>query len=169
VLYADNDQVAVAHSRAILTGDTGAAVVEADLREPREILSSETVRGLIDFAQPVGLLLNMVLHFIDDPEDPWQIVATLRDALAPGSYLVLGHLTDENRPAVAHAAEKVYNRGVATNIHARPRADILRFFDGFDLVDPGLVYIPRWRPDSPADVPDDGSRSWALVGVGCRR
>ena len=169
VLYVDNDQVAVAHSRAILTGHTGAAVVEADLREPREILSSETVRGLIDFAQPVGLLLNMVLHFIDDPEDPWQIVATLRDALAPGSYLVLGHLTDENRPTVTHAAEKVYNRGVATNIHARPRADILRFFDGFGLVDPGLVYIPRWRPDPPADVPEDGSRSWALVGVGCRR
>jgi hypothetical protein len=82
---------------------------------------------------------------------------------------VLGHLTDENRPKVAHAAEKVYNRGVATNIHLRPRADILRFFDGFDLVDPGLVYIPHWRPDSPADAPDDASRSWALVGVGCRR
>jgi SAM-dependent methyltransferase len=169
VVYADNDKVAVAHSKAILAGNTDAAVMEADLREPEEILSSELVRGLIDFAQPVGLLLNMVLHFIDDPEDPWRIVATLRDALAPGSYLVLGHLTDENKPTVAHAAEKVYNRSVATNIHVRPRADILAFFDGFDLVDPGLVYIPHWRPDSPADVPDDGSRSWALVGVARRR
>jgi SAM-dependent methyltransferase len=166
VVYADNDQVAVAHSRAILAGNPAAAVVEADLREPRQILSSDTVRGLIDFAQPVALLLNMVLHFIDDPEDPWQIVATLRDALAPGSYLVLGHLTDENKPRMAHAAEKVYNRSVATNIHVRSRADILRFFDGFDLVDPGLVYIPEWRPDSPADAPVDPGRSWALVGVG---
>ena len=169
VVYADNDQVAVAHSRAILTGSSDAAIIEADLRKPREILSSAAVRGLIDFTQPTGLLLNMVLHFIDAADDPWHIVATLRDALAPGSYLVLGHLTDENRPAVAHAAEKVYNRSVTTNIHLRSRTDIRRFFDGFDLVDPGLVYIPHWRPDSPADVPDDGSRSWALVGVGCRR
>jgi S-adenosyl methyltransferase len=169
VVYADNDQVAVAHSRAILTGSSDAAVIEADLRKPREILSSAAVRGLIDFTQPTGLLLNMVLHFIDDADDPWQIVATLRDAIAPGSYLVLGHLTDENMPKVAHAAEKVYNRSVTTNIHLRSRADILCFFDGFDLVDPGLVYIPHWRPDSPADVPDDGSRSWALVGVGRRR
>ena len=168
VVYADSDEVAVAHSRAILTGNSDAVVIEADLREPRKILSSDTVRRLIDFAQPTGLLLNMVLHFIDDPEDPWQIVATLRDALAPGSYLVLGHLTDENKPTVAHAAEKVCNRSVTTNIHVRPRADILRFFDGFDLVDPGLVYIPHWRPDSPAEVPDDPSRSWALVGVGRR-
>ncbi|MGA8456446.1 MAG: SAM-dependent methyltransferase, partial [Streptosporangiaceae bacterium] len=66
-------------------------------------------------------------------------------------------------------AEKVYNRGVATNVHLRSRAAILRFLDGFDPVDPGLVYIPHWRPDSPADVPDDASRSWALVGVGWRR
>jgi SAM-dependent methyltransferase len=169
VVYADNDQVAVAHSRAILADSADATVIEADAREPGKILSSATVRELIDFTQPVGLLLNMVLHFIDDPEDPWRIVATLRDALAPGSYLVVGHLTDENKPTVAHAAEKVYNRSVATNIHVRPRADILAFFDGFDLVDPGLVYIPHWRPDSPADVPADASRSWALVGVGCLR
>jgi SAM-dependent methyltransferase len=166
VVYVDNDRVAVAHSKAILAGSTDAGVMEADLRDPVQILASETVRELIDVTQPVGLLLNMVLHFIDDPEDPWRIVATLRDALAPGSYLVLGHLTDENKPTVAHAAEKVYNRSVATNIHVRSRADILAFFDGFDLVDPGLVYIPHWRPDSPADVPGDGSRSWALVGVG---
>ena len=169
VVYADNDQVAVAHSMAILTEHPDTAVVEADLRKPREILSNGTVTGLIDFTQPTGLLLNMVLHFIDDTEDPWQIVATLRDAIAPGSYLVLGHLTDENMPKVAHAAEKVYNRSVATNIHVRSRPAILRFFDGFDLVDPGLVYIPQWRPDSPADVLDDASRYWALVGVGRRR
>jgi hypothetical protein len=166
VVYADVDQVAVAHSRAILAGNASAAVIEADLREPQEILSNDTVRRLIDFGQPTGLLLNMVLHFTDDSENPWQLVAALREALVPGSYLVLGHLTDENRPTVAHAAEKVYNRSVATNVHVRSRADILRFFDGFDLVDPGLVYIPQWRPDPPAEVPDDPKRSWALVGVG---
>jgi SAM-dependent methyltransferase len=166
VVYADIDQVAVAHSRAILAGNLSAAVIEADLREPQKILLNDTVRGLIDFGLPAAVLLNLVVHFIDDAEDPWQVVATLRDALAPGSYLVLGHGTNESKPTVARAAEKVYNRSVTTNIHMRSRADILRFFDGFELVDPGLVYIPEWRPESPADVPDDPSNFWVLVGVG---
>jgi SAM-dependent methyltransferase len=169
VVYADIDEVAVAHSRAILTGNPAAAVIEADLREPRKTLLNDTVRGLIDFTQPTGLLLNLVVHFIADAEDPWQIVATFRDALAPGSYLVLAHATDEARPTVAQAAEKVYNRSVTTSIHMRSRADILRFFDGFDLVDPGLVYIPAWRPDAPENVPDDPSKFWVLVGVGRKR
>jgi SAM-dependent methyltransferase len=166
VAYVDIDEVAVAHSRAILTGNPSTGVIQADLREPQEILASDTVRGLIDFSQPTGLLLNLVVHFIGDADDPWQIVATLRDALAPGSYLVLGHGTNEAKPTVAQAAEKVYNRSITTSIHVRSRADILRFFDGFDLVDPGLVYIPEWRPDSPDDVPEDPSKIWILVGVG---
>jgi SAM-dependent methyltransferase len=166
VVYADIDKVAVAHSRAILTGNPAAAVIEADLRDPEKILASDTVRSLINFAEPAGLLLNCVLHFISDAEDPWQIVATLREALAPGSYLVLAHGTSEARPAVAQAAEKVYNRSVTTSIHMRSRSDVLRFFDGFDLADPGLVYIPQWRPDAPGDVPQDPSKFWVLVGVG---
>jgi S-adenosyl methyltransferase len=166
VVYTDIDDVAVAHSRAILTGNPDAAVIEADLREPRKILENETVRSLIDFAQPAGLLLSMVLPFVADAENPLQIMATLRDALAPGSYLVLGHWTNESKPTVARATEKVYNGSVATNVRVRPRADIQRFFDGFDLVDPGLVYIPEWRPDSPEDIPEDPSKFWGLVGVG---
>ena len=166
VVYADLDPVAVAHSKAILAGNQDAAIIEADLREPQKILSHHAVGRLIDFSQPTALLLVMVLHFIADADDPRRIVATLRDALAPGSYLVLGHATDESKPAVAQALEKVYNRSVATQGHARSRAEILQFFDGFDLVDPGLVYMPQWRPDSPADLPDDPSQFWALVGVG---
>jgi SAM-dependent methyltransferase len=166
IFYADVDPVAVAHSKAILTGNPGAVVIEADLREPREILQNAAARGLIDFGRPVGLLLVAVLHFIDDPEEPWQIVATLRDALAPGSYLAICHGTSEGTPVGLRAAEKVYNRSVATSVHVRPRADILAFFDGFDLVDPGLVYIPEWRPDAPQDVPEDPGTFWGLVGVG---
>jgi hypothetical protein len=79
IVYADVDPVAVAHSRALLDGSQGAAVIEADLREPAEILRNATVRGMIDFAQPVGLLLVAVLHFLADADDPWRIVATLRD------------------------------------------------------------------------------------------
>jgi hypothetical protein len=166
VAYVDIDQVAVAHSKAMLAGNQNATVVEADLHEPEQILSHPAVGKLIDFRKPTALLLVMVLHFIADAEDPWRIVAGLRDALAPGSYLVLGHLTTESKPDLAQAAEKVYNRSVSTDIHMRSRGDILRFFDGFGLVDPGLVYIPQWRPDSPDDVPADPGKFWCLVGVG---
>jgi hypothetical protein len=169
VAYADIDPVAIAHSRAILAGCQNATVIDADLREPERILAHPGIRPLIDLGQPAGLLLVAVLHFIADAEDPWRIVATLRDALAPGSYLVLCHATDESRPAAAQATEKVYNRTVTTNIHMRSRAEILRFFDGFELVDPGLVYVSQWRPDSPADVPSDPGQLWGLVGVGRKR
>lgn len=165
VVYADVDPVAIAHSRAILAGNQNAAIIEADLREPEKLLAPHAAGRLIDFTQPTGLLLVAVLHFISDAEDPWRIVATLRDALAPGSYLVLCHATNESKPTVAQAAEKVYNRSVATQAHTRSRAEIRRFFDGLDLVDPGLVYIPEWRPDSPSDVPGDPSKFWGLVGV----
>jgi hypothetical protein len=166
IVYADVDPVAVAHSKAILDGNKGAAVIEADLREPLAILQNAAVRDMIDFDRPVGLLLVAVLHFIGDSEEPWRLVATLRDALAPGSYLAICHGTSEGAPAALRAAETVYNRSVATSVRVRPRADILAFFDGFDLVDPGLVHIPEWRPDSPEDVPEDPSKFLGLVGVG---
>jgi SAM-dependent methyltransferase len=166
VVYADIDPIAVAHSKAILAGDASAASIEADLREPEKILTHHTVGPLIDFGQPTALLLVSVLPFIADAEDPWRIVATLRDALAPGSYLVLCHPTGDSKPGVAQAFEKVYNRSVTTSGHVRSRADISRFFDGFSLVDPGLVFMPQWRPDSPADVPGDPSQFYGLAGVG---
>jgi hypothetical protein len=166
VAYVDTDSVAIAHSKAILRGNPSASIIEADLRQPEKILSHPTTQELIDFSQPVGLLLVAVLHFISDAEDPWRIVATLRDALPARSYLVLCHGTDEGKPDVAQAAEKVYNRGASAELHMRPRPDIMRFFDGFDLVDPGLVPIPRWRPDSPADAPSPPGTFWGgLVGV----
>jgi SAM-dependent methyltransferase len=165
VVYGDIDPVAIAHSRAILAGHPGAVIIDADLRDPARILAHPDLRRLIDVSQPVGLLLMVVLHFIADAEDPWQVVATLRDALAPGSYLVLGHATDEGKPEVARATETVYNRSVATQLQLRSREQILPFFDGFGLLEPGLVYVPLWRPDSPADVPEDPSVFQTLVGV----
>jgi SAM-dependent methyltransferase len=166
VAYVDVDPVVVAHSKAILAGNQNATVVQADLREPEEILGDQAVGRLVDLSEPAGLLLVAVLHVIGDADDPWRIVARLRDALAPGSYLVLCHATSEGRPAVAQAVEKVYTRSVPAQGRIRSRAEILRFFDGFDLLDPGLVYMPQWRPDSLADVPADPSKLWALVGVG---
>ncbi len=166
VAYVDIDPVAIAHSKVILAGNACAAIVDADLREPEKVLAHDTVGRLIDLSRPAGLILLVVLHFIADAEDPWQIVATLRDALAPGSYLVLGHATDEGtRPAVAQATETAYNRSVATQIHLRSRTKILRMFDGFELVEPGLAYASMWRPDSAADVPGDLAEYGTLVGV----
>jgi SAM-dependent methyltransferase len=166
VVYVDVDPVAIAHSKTILAGRENAAIVNADLRDPERILGHPSTRRLIDFSQPVGLLLVAVLHFIADADNPRHVVATLRDALAPGSYLVLCHGTDEAKPAVAQATEKVYNRSVAAHATLRSRAEIRRFFDGFELVEPGLAYLSEWRPDSPADVPSEPGRHWGLVGVG---
>jgi S-adenosyl methyltransferase len=166
VVYVDIDPVAIAHSKAILAGNPDATIVDADLREPEKILAHEDVRRLIDFSQPVALLLMVVLHFLTDAEDPWRVVATLRDALAPGSYLVLGHGTGDGSPAAVGAARKVYNRSVATQVQLRSHAEILRFFDGFELVEPGVVYVPLWRPDSPEDVPSDPAKFWCQIGVG---
>jgi len=166
VMYADIDPVAIAHSKAILAGNPDAAIVHADLREPEKILADGDVQRLIDFSQPVALLLMVVLHFLTDAEDPWRVVATLRDSLAPGSYLILGHGTDDGSPAKVRPASEMYNRSVATQVKLRSHAEILRFFDGFELADPGLVYVPLWRPDSPADVPEDPARFWCQAGVG---
>src|SRR6185312_9179125 len=170
VVYVDVDPVAIAHSTALLAGKGNAVIVEGDVREPEKILADDRVSGLIDFSQPAGLLLVAVLHFITDAENPARIVATLRDALAPGSYLVLSHGTTEDRPTVARAAEKVYDQAVAAPLRMRSRAELLPLFEGFELIEPGLVPIPHWRPE-PGD-PDaaDTGRFWGgLAGVAQKR
>ncbi len=110
-----------------------------------------------------------MLHFIPDEDEPWQLVATLADAMAPGSYLVLCHGTSDGTPKTARAVKDVYDRSVTTPLNLRCRAGILRFFDGFDLVEPGLVFIPQWRPEPLGDVPKDASSYGNLVGVARKR
>ncbi len=166
VVYADVDEVAVAHSRLLLENNPDTGVIQADVREPERILTAPETQLLIDFSQPAGLLLVSVLHFLDDADDPWAVMAHLRDALAPGSFLVLSHATGEAKPDVAAAANTVYMNKVAARGDYRSRAGILRLFDGFTLVEPGLVYVSQWRPDEAADPSDDGSRLWLLGGVG---
>jgi hypothetical protein len=165
VVYVDVDPVAIAHSRAMLAGNADATIIEADLRGPEKILADPVTSHMIDLSQPVALLLVAVLHFIGDSEDPWQIVATLGGALAPGSYLVLSHGTSEGMPGAAQAAAKVYNRSVSGHLHMRSREAIARFFDGFELVPPGLVSIPQWQPGPPSGGPAPGRFWGGLVGV----
>jgi hypothetical protein len=167
VLYADVDDVAVAHSKLILDGNANAAVIQGDLRDPASILADPETQLLLDFTRPVALLLVAVLHFIGDADDPGQIVATLRDALPSGSYLVVSHACSDPRPDFLSTFETVYRSKVAAaRGRARTAPEIARFFDGFTLIDPGLVWLPQWRPDHPQDVPDHPEEYWFLAGVG---
>jgi hypothetical protein len=155
VVYVDNDAMVVTHSRALLAGDNTLAV-QADLREPGATLGHPEVRELIDFDQPIALLLVAILHFLPDDQDPLGIVARFREALPAGSYLAISHGTRDvpARPDMSAEAmsemgarvERLYQQTTAS-IVTRSRAQVERFFDGFELVDPGLVEIQRWRPD----------------------
>lgn len=145
VVYVDNDPIVHVHANALLAGDNTTAIL-ADLREPEAILGAPQVRGMIDFDEPLAVLLVAVLHFIRDEEDPAGIVAQLRDAIAPGSYLVLSHGTGDLDLELSAEATRVYERAAAPLV-LRSLAEIARLFDGFELVDPGLVQLSLWRPD----------------------
>ncbi|WP_116210680.1 SAM-dependent methyltransferase [Streptomyces olivoreticuli] len=161
VVYVDHDPVAVAHSRAVLAGNERAAIASADLRAPRDILDGEEVGRLLDLRRPVALLLVAVLHFMEDREDPWGAVAELRDALAPGSLLILTHATTDSGPIKPEEGERVEGvyRGVGSPLLMRSHAEVARFFDGFEMVEPGLVPMPMWRPEAPAKGPGGGAGS----------
>lgn len=165
VAYVDIDPVAVAHSRALLGGVPNAGVVQADLRDPRAILSHPDVNKLLDLDEPVAVMLVAVLHFLPDSDDPAGIVATLRDALAPGSYVTISHGCGDSRPDDGVEVARLYQR-TANPVTPRSRGRIHAMFDGFDLVDPGLVWATQWHPESPEDVGDAPERISVLVGVG---
>ena len=168
VVYVDSDPVAVAHSRAILAGDEHTAVVHADLREPETILEDPTVRATLDLDQPVAVLMVAVLHFVGDHDDPFGAVARIRDRLASGSHLVLSHASAEGRPEAAARHRELYSR-TPTPMTMRSRDEIARFFDGFDLIDPGLVWLPLWRPEDPSAAAEQPERTTGFAGVGrCR-
>ncbi len=165
VVYVDIDPVAVAHSTAILAGNERVAVLHADVREPQKILSDPQLLGLLDLSEPVGILLAGIMHFIHDEDDPPGIVGQLRDAVVPGSYVVISHVTYEDQPPEVVEAQKLSAR-TATEIVLRSKAEILDQFRGFTLVEPGLVHLPLWRPDAPGDVDEHPERFGAFGGVG---
>jgi ABC-type Fe3+/spermidine/putrescine transport system ATPase subunit len=166
VVYVDNDPIVHVHANALLTGSGTTRIVLADLREPEAILGHPKVGELIDFTQPVALLLVAILHFIDG-ENPARIVATLRDALPPGSYLALSHATADFRPDAAHKAAAVYNQATSTAT-LRSHAQIAALFEGWELIDPGLVQVPLWRPEGKPPRPKELSKIWIYGGIGRR-
>ncbi|MGW7041838.1 SAM-dependent methyltransferase [Streptomyces avermitilis] len=167
VVYVDHDPVAVAHSQAVLAGTEGADVAAGDLLKPGEILASPEVEGLIDLNRPVALLLVAILHFVEDADDPYRAVAELRDALAPGSLLVVTHASYEGVPLPQERAEGAVDvyRNIRNPLIMRSREQVAQFFEGYDMVEPGLVPMPNWRPDTAPEDEDPYAFS-GFAGVG---
>jgi len=163
IAYVDNDPIVARHGNALLGGSDTTGIVLADVRDPQAVLDDPAVRRVIDFDQPVALLLLAVLHFLTDAEKPGQVVATLRDALPAGSILVISHATGDF--ADRSGAQAVYRKATAT-LNLRSRTEVERFFDGFDLVEPGVAQIPFWRPDT---TPPAGSDAIGFYGGVARK
>ncbi len=148
VAYVDNDPVAVRHAQALLATGEGVIAIEGEVRQPEAILADPRLAGVIDLAEPVCVLLVSMLHFFTAAEAD-MIVGTFRDRMAPGSYLVISQGNEgSNSPAPLEQVQKAY--GSRITLTGRPRAEIAAYFDGFDLVPPGLVPVAEW----PADQPD---------------
>ncbi|WP_374984702.1 SAM-dependent methyltransferase [Streptomyces fradiae] len=167
VVYVDHDPVAVAHSKAVLDGDDRADIAAADLRKPHDILNSPEVGRLLDLDRPVALLLVAVLHFLEDADRPHEAVATLRDALAPGSLLIVTHASFDGIPVPQEQAGGTVGvyRDIRNPLVMRSRDEVARFFDGLGMVEPGLVSMPHWRPDTPPEQEDPYAFS-GFAGVG---
>jgi hypothetical protein len=167
VVSVDSDAVAVGLSARLLAGNANAAAIRADAREPEAILGHPEVRRLLDLGRPVGLLLVALLHFLPDDAEAERAVRALRDAVAPGSYLVLSHATsDDMPPDVREQMTTLYSQASNPAV-ARSRARIARFFAGFEIVEPGLVAAPLWRPVGEDDTfRDRPERAVSTAGVG---
>jgi S-adenosyl methyltransferase len=157
IVYVDNDPMVLVHARALLTSTPSGRTeyIDADLRNVEGLLASPQLRAAIDLGQPVGLLLIAIMHFVGDDDDPYGIVERLRTALPSGSYLALSHLTGDFDAAAWEGVAEVYRRTGVT-LQVRSRAEIERFFSGFEMIEPGVQVLPAWRPDDDAgDPPTD--------------
>ncbi|TDD93965.1 SAM-dependent methyltransferase [Actinomadura rubrisoli] len=148
VVYVDNDPIVLAHARALLSGVTApTAFLDADLRDTDRIL--EGAADLLDFRRPVGLLLIAILHCVPDGDDPRLIVRTLMDALPPGSFLAITHPGIDQLPEQMAAAEKALTDAMGFRVTFRTHEGVSAFFTGLEVLDPGVVAVQEWRPDSP--------------------
>jgi hypothetical protein len=173
VVYVDHDPLVRVHANALLTGEGSTRVITADLRDPDGVLSHPQTRELIDFGQPVGLLMTAVVHFVGDGSDPWGLVARYMAALAPGSYLALSHVTADQKPSATVRTILDIYAGATEQIYMRTRAEVQRFFAGLELVPPyegapaAVTYVGEWGAEDPALADSDGSR-WCYGAVARR-
>ena len=168
VVYADNDPVVLAHARALLTSAPAGkcAYVQADLRDPEQLLADQAARATLDLRRPVALFMVALLHFVPDEDEPRRVVKTLVDALAPGSYVVATHGSAEyNAAEAAEDVGRAYTRG-GMRTAARTATEFAELvFSGLDLVPPGIAVTSRWRPEAGALLPAP-SEVGANAGVG---
>jgi hypothetical protein len=169
VVYVDIDAIAVEHSRQLLATVPGTAVLRQDMRKPEAILADPALRAVFDLSQPVAVILIAVLPAVPDADDPFGIVTRYRDALARGSYLVIAHGSNEGRDEQEAERLVAISRQTPTPITLRSKAQVAAFFDGFDLVEPGLTFAPSWRPETPQDAGEHPDRSGNIAGVGRKR
>ncbi|MEV4734374.1 SAM-dependent methyltransferase [Saccharopolyspora sp. NPDC049426] len=165
VVYVDNEPVAVAHSRSILNGNENATIVQADLRDVDDVLESPETQRLLDFSQPVAVMMVALVHFVPESAKPREIIGRYHDKLAPGSYLGFSHVTGEEFPEGVQGLVKLYEN--STNpVTLRTRAEVAELVSDFELVDPGVVYVSEWHPDSPEDVGEHPEETivYGLVG-----
>ena len=163
VVYVDNDPIVLAHARALLTSVTGAtAYLDADVRDPGAILAGAA--ATLDFSQPVAVMLIAIMHCVPDEDDPYVIVRALLEAVPPGSYLVLSQPAKDMIPEKSAQAEAALTQAMRQKVQYRTHAEVSRFFDGLELVAPGLVHLPEWRPDEPVDPDGPVTGMWGGVG-----
>ncbi|MFC0861129.1 SAM-dependent methyltransferase [Sphaerimonospora cavernae] len=147
VVYVDNDPIVMAHARALLrsTPEGRTAYIEADLRDPDSILDHPDTLATLDFTEPIAIVIVGTLMYVDDKEDAFGVVKRYTDAVVPGSHLAITHVTADFEPESLEAFAEAYN-STHEMLTLRTRAEIMRFFDGFELVEPGMVGLSQWRP-----------------------
>jgi len=166
VVFADYDRVVVAHAQALLCTAPGVRAIQGDVRDPAGILDHPEVRAEIDLREPVAVVLTAVLHFGPDEDSPHKLVDMLKAATAPGSYLVISHATGEDiGPEAAGQVQELYARATAPVVF-RSRAEVARFFEGLELIPPGLDNVAAWRA---GPSPARPARTIVLGGVGRTR
>jgi hypothetical protein len=153
VVYVDNEAVAVAHSELILQGNDQAAVLRADALDPASILDSSVTRRLIDFDQPVGIIMLALLHFVPDERDPIGLLRTYRDAVVPGSYLAMSGVTSDIYPDEMERFADLYRNG-STPLITRSKVEWTGLFTGWELVEPGVSALGAWHRDPETVVPE---------------
>jgi SAM-dependent methyltransferase len=163
VVYVDFEDVAVAHSQLILESNNNATVVHADMTDPNAVLSAPETRRLLDFNEPIGLLTVGVFHFVFPEQDPVGVVAAYRDAVVPGSHLAISQFTQDLQPEEMAGVVEVMKKSM-NPMYPRTNAEIVELFNGFDIVEPGVVPLPLWHPEGSLD--DDPNTAGILAGVG---
>jgi hypothetical protein len=166
VVYVDNDPIVAAHSRALLAGADPAltAVLQADVRDPGSILGDPAVAAVVDFDCPVAVLMVALLHFVRDEEDPAGVVAAFTDAVPAGSVLVLSHATTGSDPERAKSVASGWNNATSRLI-MRSVPEVARFLDRWDVLEPGLVQVPWWRPEEDIPAGSELIQIYGAVGV----